>query len=276
MEILRDIGVIYYLYFRPILDVALLAFLLYESYLILMKTQAIPLIKGSLSVLIIYAVAFILNLSSLLWLLNKIAPGLFIAIAIVFQPELRKMFLKIGQGNWFKLGKKSSHDHIDSILTAAELLSEKKRGMLVVFIRNNNLKDIIDTGVRLNADLSSSLLVTIFGHDTPLHDGATIVEKGKIISSGCFLPLSDQQDIRKSFGTRHRAAIGVTEQSDAVVLIVSEETGALSLAHDSKLYYDLSRDEIIRQLAIVLDIKSILSEPKDESLSKQEKHFGKL
>lgn len=276
MEILRNILGFYSLYIRPALDVALLSFLLYKSYQILIKTQAVPLIKGTLSVLVIYAIAFVLNLSSLLWILNGIAPMLFISIAIVFQPELRKMFLKIGQGNWLKIGKKSSHSHLDSILTAAELLSEKKRGMLIVFVRNNNLKDIIETGTKLNADLSSSLLVTIFVYDTPLHDGATIVQNGNIIASGCFLPLSDQQDIRKSFGTRHRAALGVTEQTDAVVLVVSEETGALSLAYDSKLYYDLSREEIINQLELVLDIKSVISEPKDESLLKQEKYFGKL
>lgn len=276
MEIFRNILGFYSLYLRPILDVALLSFLLYKSYQILLKTQAIPLIKGILSVLVIYAAAFVLNLSSLLWILNGIAPGLFISIAIVFQPELRKMFLKIGQGNWLAIGKKPSHSHIDSILTAAELLSEKKRGMLVVFVRNNNLKDIIETGTKLNADLSSSLLVTIFIHDTPLHDGATIVQNGSIIASGCFLPLSEQQDIRKSFGTRHRAALGTTEQTDAVVLIVSEETGALSLAYDSKLYYDLNREEIIRQLELLLDIKSVSSEPKDTSLSKQEAFFGKL
>ena len=125
--------------------------------------------------------------------------------------------------------------------------------MLVVFIRQNTLKDISETGTRLNADLSSSLLVTIFGHDTPLHDGAVIIQGGRIIAAGCFLPLSEQQDIRKTFGTRHRAALGLSEETDAVILIVSEETGAISLAYDSKLYYDLTSVEITRQLENLLD-----------------------
>jgi diadenylate cyclase len=142
---------------------------------------------------------------------------------------------------------------LEAVLTAAEVLSEQKRGALVVFPRNINIKNITDTGTRLNADLSSSLIVTIFAYDGPLHDGALVVQGGKIIAAGCFLPLSDQQDIRKSFGTRHRAALGMSEQSDAIVLVVSEETGAISLAYDGKLFYDLSTIEVQRKLKELLD-----------------------
>ncbi|AGT44673.1 diadenylate cyclase CdaA [Treponema pedis] len=259
MEIIRNIAAFYSSYLKPVLDILLLAFLIYKAYQILLKTQAVQLVKGALSILVVYAAAFIFNLSTLLWLLNAIAPSIVIGVAIVFQPELRKIFLKIGQTDWLRAGKHSSHRHIDSVLTAAEILSDKRRGMLVVFMRRNNLKDIIETGTRLNAELSSSLLVTIFGHDTPMHDGASIVQNGKVVSAGCFLPLSEQQDIRKSFGTRHRAAIGVSEETDAVVLVVSEESGALSLAYDSRLYYNLTSEEIIRQLEQLLEIKTDLT-----------------
>ena len=128
--------------------------------------------------------------------------------------------------------------------------------MLVVFIRKNTLKDIVESesGTRLDARISSGLLVTIFGHDTPLHDGAVVVHGGTILAAACYLPLSEQQDIRKTFGTRHRAALGIAEQTDAVVVIVSEETGAMSLAYDSKLYYDLSSSELTRQLETLLDV----------------------
>jgi diadenylate cyclase len=139
------------------------------------------------------------------------------------------------------------------VVTAAEILSREKRGMLVVFPRRVNIKNIIDTGTRLNADISSSLIVTVFEFDTPLHDGAMIIQGGRIVAAGCFLPLSEQQDIRKSFGTRHRASLGMSEQSDAVVLVVSEETGAISLAYDTKLYYDLSPLEVTRKLRELLD-----------------------
>ena len=255
MEFIKKLGTIYAA-IQPFLDITILAFILYSAYGILVKTQAIQLLKGAIYILIVYAIAFLLKLNTLLWLLNILAPGLLIGIAIVFQPELRKIFLKIGQSDWLRLGKRSKHNHLDSVLTAAEILSNRRRGMLAVFIRRNNLKDIVETGTRLNADLSSSLLVTIFGHDTPLHDGAAIIQGGRIVAAGCFLPLSEQQDIRKTFGTRHRAALGLSEETDAVVMIVSEETGAMSLAYDSKLYYDLTSAEITRQLEGLLDLGS--------------------
>ena len=255
MEFIRHLGDLY-TGIQPLLDISILAFLLYMGYGILVKTQAVQLLKGAITLLIVYAVAFILRLNTLLWLLNILAPGLLIGVAIVFQPELRKIFLKIGQSDWLRIGKRSKHSHLDSVLTAAEILSNRRRGMLAVFIRRNTLRDIAETGTRLNADLTSSLLVTIFGHDTPLHDGASIIQGGRIVAAGCFLPLSEQQDIRKTFGTRHRAALGLSEETDAVVLIVSEETGAISLAYDSKLYYDLTSAEITRQLEGLLDLGS--------------------
>ncbi|HOT62277.1 MAG TPA: diadenylate cyclase CdaA, partial [Treponemataceae bacterium] len=239
MEYVKKLAALYGV-IQPILDIGVLAVILYLAYGVLVKTQAVQLLKGAISLLVVYAVAFILRLNTLLWLLNILAPGLLIAVAIVFQPELRKIFLKIGQSDWLRIGKRSKHDHLESVLTAAEILSNQRRGMLAVFVRRNGLKDIAETGTRLNAELSSGLLVTIFGYDTPLHDGATIIQGGRIVAAGCFLPLSEQQDIRKTFGTRHRAALGLSEETDAVVLVVSEETGALSLAYDSRLYYDLS------------------------------------
>ena len=114
-----------------------------------------------------------------------IAPGLMMAFAIVFQPELRKVFLKLGQAEWFTFGSKAKHSYVDSVLIAAEMLSKQKRGMLAVFMRRTKLDNILSTGTRLNADLSSSLLVTIFGHNTPLHDGACFIQGGKILAAGC-------------------------------------------------------------------------------------------
>lgn len=259
MDFIKNIVAAYSLV-QPLLDIAVLAFLLYLVYGVLIKTQAVQLLKGTVSLLVIYALAFILKLNTLLWLLNILAPGLLIGVAIVFQPELRKIFLKIGQSDWLRIGSRSKHSHLDSVLTAADILSKSRRGMLAVFIRRNSLKDIAETGTKLSADLSSSLLVSIFGHDTPLHDGAVIIQGGRILAAGCFLPLSEQQDIRKSFGTRHRAALGLSEETDAVVMIVSEETGAVSLAYDSRLYYDLSLSERTKQLEHLLDLAQNPSE----------------
>ena len=238
---------------RPVLDVAILAFLLYKVYDLLVKTQAVQLVKGAGLLALVYFIALLFKLTTLQWILTILAPGLFIAVAIVFQPELRKIFLRLGQGDFFRPDTKPRIGQLEAVVTAAEMLSHQKRGMLVVFPRHTNIRHVIDTGTRLNAEISSSLIVAIFEFDGPLHDGAMIIQHGKIVAAGCFLPLSEQQDIRKSFGTRHRASLGMSEQSDAVILVVSEETGAMSLAYDTKLYYNLSPLEVTRKLKELLD-----------------------
>lgn len=243
-----------YDFIRPVLDVSILTFILYKAYEIIVKTNAMQIIRAAVIVALAYAAALLLNLSTLLWLLNIIAPGLVISFAIVFQPELRKVFIKLGQNEWFSFGNRSRHTYVDSVLIAAEMLSKQRRGMLAVFMRHTKMDDIIETGTRIDADLSSSLLVTIFGHDTPLHDGACFIQSGKIIAAGCFLPLSEQYDIKKTFGTRHRAALGLSEVTDSVVLVVSEETGAISLAYDSKLHYDLTMDQLTKILENLLEL----------------------
>ncbi len=243
-----------YGFVRPVLDVGILTFLLYRAYELIVKTSSVQIIKSAVIIVLAYALALLLQLDTLLWILNVLAPGLLIAFAIVFQPEMRKMFLKLGESQWFAFGSRSKHTYVDSVLIAAEMLSKQRRGMLAVFMRHTKMDDVINTGTRLNADLSSSLLVTIFGMDTPLHDGACFIQGGKLVAAGCFLPLSEQYDIRKTFGTRHRAALGLSEVSDAVVLVVSEETGAMSLAYDSKLHYDLTVKELTKILENLLEI----------------------
>jgi diadenylate cyclase len=242
-----------YDFVRPVLDVAILAFLFYKAYELMAKTQAVQLIKGAGFLALIYGIATMLNLTTLKWILTVLAPGLFVAVAIVFQPELRKIIIRLGQGDFFRPDQKPRIGQLEVVVTAAEILSRQKRGMLVVFPRRVNIRHIIDTGTRLNADLSSSLIVTVFEFDTPLHDGAMIIQNSRIAAAGCFLPLSEQQDIRKSFGTRHRASLGMSEQSDAVILVVSEESGAISLAYESKLYYDLSPLEVTIKLKELLN-----------------------
>jgi diadenylate cyclase len=250
--------------FRGVIDIAVLAYVLYKAYGIIVKTNGIQIVRAAVVVALCYALAALLRLSTVLWILNILAPGLLSCFAVIFQPELRKIFLKLGQGNWFSFSGRSTHSYIDSVLIAADMLSKQKRGMLAVFVRHTSLEAIMDTGTRLNADLTSSLLVTIFGHDTPLHDGATVIQGGRIAAAGCFLPLSEQYDIRKTFGTRHRAALGICEQTDAVVLVVSEETGAVSLAYDSKLFYDLTMDQLTKTLETQLEIRPDVIQTEEE------------
>lgn len=247
-----------YDYLRPILDIGILAFILYKAYGVLVNTHSIQILKGVVIVALVYGAALYLKLSTLLWLLNLLAPGLLIGFALVFQPELRKLVLKLIQGDWLKFGNRTKHTYVDSVLIAAEMLSNQKRGMLAVFVRKTGLRDIIETGTKLNADLSSSLLVTIFGNDTPMHDGAVVIQGGKVVAAGCFLPLSEQYDIKKTFGTRHRAALGLSEESDAITLVVSEETGAITLCYDSKLCYDLTTSETRNILETELDLSDAI------------------
>jgi diadenylate cyclase len=242
-----------YDFIRPVLDVALLAFLLYKGYELLVKTQALQLVKGAGFLALVYGVAYLFKLTTLQWVLNILGPGLFIIVAIVFQPELRKLIMRLGQGEFFRADIRSNIGQLEAVVQAAEALSLRQRGMLVVFPRKINVSNVIETGTKINAEISSNLIVAIFEFDGPLHDGAMIIQNGKIVAAGCVLPLSEQQDIQKSFGTRHRASLGMSEQSDAVVLVVSEETGALSIAFDSNLYYDLSVMEVTRKLKELLD-----------------------
>jgi diadenylate cyclase len=241
---------------RPGLDILILTYLIYSTYRLLVKTQAIQLARGTVLLVIVYAIAFFLNLATLSWVLNLLAPGIVIAMAIIFQPELRKIFIKLGQGGFFRKGTGPRSTQLDAIMHAAEILAEKRRGALVVFARVVSLDEFIEHATKIDGEVTSALLLSIFEFDTPLHDGAVIIKEGRIAAAGCFLPLSEQQDIKRSFGTRHRAALGITETSDAIVLIVSEETGAISLAYDARLYYNLGLTVLRKRLGQLLEYSS--------------------
>ena len=240
-------------YIKPFLDVLILAFIIYKGYQILVQTRAVELIRGGITLALIYLVAFLLELKTLLWILNLFGPGIVIGVAIIFQPELRKIFTRLGQESWFKFHSRANPHHFESVLNSVEILSDKQWGALIVLSRRVGLKNFIETGTKLDAELSSSLILTLFCENTALHDGAIVIDAGRIVAAGCFLPLSEQTDIRKSFGTRHRAALGLAEETDAVVIIVSEETGAISLAYDANLLYDLSLEEVSRRLKLLFE-----------------------
>lgn len=254
---------------NSILDIAVLAFFIYMIYRILIKTRATTLLRGLVILGGVYIIATILQLSTVLMIAKQWGFVIVIVIVIVFQPELRKIFTRLARSGFLK-SSTSYSPGVDRIIDAAEILAENRRGALIVFERKVGLKDIADTGTLLNADISTNLLVTIFQHDTALHDGAVLVNNGKLSAAGCFLPLSEQSDIKKSFGTRHRAALGASESSDAVILIVSEESGAISLAYESNLYYDLSVHEIKRTLTEYLEDRNL--DP--EELDSEEGGFG--
>jgi len=239
---------------RPVLDVLMLSYLLYKSWQILVQTRAVQLIKGTAVMVAIYAVSLFLRLGTLTWILNLLVPGLVIAIAIVFQPELRKIFTRIGSREWFRLGSRAATSHLETIMGALELLSSRKRGALLVFPRRVGVKNIVQTGTVLNAELSTNLVTTVFFDGTPLHDGAMVIEGARVTAAGCFLPLSERENVLSEFGARHRAALGLAEESDAIVVVVSEENGAVSLAHDGNIRYNLPLPEIEKELRILLGL----------------------
>jgi len=257
-------------YVKMFVQVGFLAWVFYRFYEAVVQTKAQQIVRVIVVYAALYAVSYTLRLSVLTWILKGCFISLWVFICIIYQPEIRRAFSQLwsGHGRFFRLGGQSTtSDQIDSVLNACNVLVNKKRGALIVFPRRLGIKSIIDSGTKLDADISTSLILTVFDHDTPLHDGAMIIEDGRIVAAGCYLPLSEQTDIRKSFGTRHRAALGLAEESDAVVIVVSEETGAISLAYNANLYYDMDDNSIKRLVLALFSYHDITPEELQQEVS---------
>ncbi len=225
-----------------IIDILIIAFIIYKAIGFMRETRSGQLIKGLIILVVLYLLANWLNLASIKWLLTKVVDSAIIALAIIFQPELRRILERVGRT---KLANGYSGDAgeelsvcIDNVSRAAGSMQETKTGALIVFERTTQLGEIINTGTIVDAKASSSVIKNIFFPKSPLHDGAMIIRDGRIYAAGCILPLTQRDDISASLGTRHRAAIGMTENSDAIVLVVSEETGNISLVTNGELKTD--------------------------------------
>jgi diadenylate cyclase len=251
---------------RPLLDISIITVILYHLYSNIARTRAVQILRIIIITVSLYAAASFLQLTTILWFFNHFFTALIVIIAIIYQPELRRAFTRgyTGGGRLFRFGSQTTNEHIDTIINAMAVLGAKRRGALIVFPRRLGVRGVVDSGTRMNADLSSALLLTLFDHNTPLHDGAAVVQAGKIVAAGCFLPLSEQADIRRSFGARHRAALGMAEETDSVVLCVSEETGALSLAYNANLYYDLRPEAAKRMITALLNYHDVNPETIEE------------
>ena len=213
------------------------------------------LLKGILVLFLFVLLAYIFQMNTILWFVKNGLRVAAIAIVIVFQPELRRALEKIGEKNIFKsmLPFDRSLDEIDinknnKIISACQKMKEAKTGALIVIEKKTNLKEYIDTGIKIDSYISEEILINIFEHNTPLHDGAVIIRNNRIAAATCILPISESNVISKSFGTRHRAALGLSEVSDAIIIIVSEETGEISLALDSKFIESVNESELFRVL----------------------------
>ena len=232
-----------------IVDIAVVAYFLYTLYQILKNTRAATLVKGLLILLIIMMGSRWMNLHVITWLMEKSMTVILVALTVVFQPELRRALEQIGRGKWFhkggsELDETEFETMLSNVTNATVAMSRRKLGALMVFERNTGLEERIETGTAVDGLLSEALLLNIFEKDTPLHDGAVIIRGKRIVAASCLLPLTENRNLSQDLGTRHRAGIGVSEQSDAVVLIVSEETGTISIARNGELIRYLHADDV--------------------------------
>mgnify|MGYP001367799461 CR=1 FL=1 len=246
--------------FLDIVDILLVALLLYNLYLLIRYTQAMQLVKGLIVLLVARMVSKWLGLHTINWLLaNTIAIGAF-ALPVVFQPELRRTLERLGRGKLFGkpvtvLGEEEAEELIDALTKSIVVLSKNKIGALIILERHTGLNDYIENGVKIEGYVSAEFLINIFIPNTPLHDGAVIIRGNRVMAAGCLLPLSENPDIAKELGTRHRAAIGVSEQNDAFAIIVSEETGIISVAEGGRIQRYLDKDILREKLEPLLKTK---------------------
>lgn len=225
---------------RDILDVVIISYIFYRLILLIRGTRAEQLVKGLIVLLIALFVSNLLGLRTINWLLQGLMTMSLVAIPIIFQPELRRALEQLGRGRLFQRALYDFEDEdwrevLEELLKAIPVMVKKKIGALIVLERETGLKDIIETGIRIDGVTTAELLINIFMPRSPLHDGAVIIRGKAVAAAGCFLPFTENPNLSKELGTRHRAGIGITEISDAIVIIISEETGVISFAHNGKL-----------------------------------------
>ncbi len=234
------------------LDILLVALLIYQVLTMIRGTRAAPMLAGLVVVAITFYLARIGELTTLNWVVSHFLPYLVFALIVVFQSEIRHVLADLGRRFTFLHGSSSESDSYDDIVLAANLFSQHQTGALIVIEREIGLRTHIESGVPLDARLSYDLLATIFRPSAPLHDGAVIVQKDRVAAAACFLPLSMNPLLSTQLGTRHRAGIGITEETDAIAVICSEETGAISLAIGGQIERDLTVEQLRERLSTEL------------------------
>jgi len=247
--------------FKPadFFDIVIVAFVIYQLLGFINKTRAGQLARGIVIIVIVYAIAYSLNMRMVSWIMQNVAQIAFLAIVIIFQPEIRRALEQMGQTDkWVSRLFHTRHNDptlrgkwrtaITAICDATERLSETHTGALIVLERRTNLSEIIRTGTQINSDVNPEILSTIFYEGTALHDGAVIIEDGMLKAAGCVLPLSNNLELGKDMGTRHRAGLGIAENSDAIAIIVSEETGIISLAKNGVMIRHVDRQNLYMRL----------------------------
>ncbi|MFJ8263534.1 diadenylate cyclase CdaA [Rummeliibacillus sp. NPDC094406] len=235
-----------------IIDILLVWLVFYNILTLIRGTKAVQLLKGIFVIVIIRIITVYLGLTTLGWMTQQVIEFGFLAIIIIFQPELRRALEQLGRGKLFARSNLQEEEEqarlISAMSKSVSYMAKRRIGALISIERETGLNDYIETGIPMFSEISSELIINIFIPNTPLHDGAVIVQKNKVAAAACYLPLSESPFISKELGTRHRAAIGISEVTDAVTIIVSEETGAISLTINGDLHRDLSIEEFESRL----------------------------
>lgn len=232
-----------------VIDILLVALIIYEVLVMIRGTRAAPMLAGLAAVAVAFYLARIGELITLNWLVSHMLPYVVFALIVVFQSEIRHVLSDVGRRVSFLRGSATEGDSYDDIVLAANLFSQHQTGALVVIEREIGLRTYIESGVAMDAKLSYDLLATIFRPSAPLHDGAAIIQKDRLAAAACFLPLSMNPVLSTQLGTRHRAGIGITEETDAIAVIVSEESGAISIAVGGKIERDLTVEQLRDRLS---------------------------
>ncbi len=256
-----------------IIDILVIAFVIFKCVDFFKKSRAGQLMKGVFILFVVFLVAEWLDLVSLKWLLNKVIDSALIFAAIIFQPELRRVLERVGRGQIGGKGKAFDEREntlrcIDAVCKSCASMQEQKIGALIVFERSTLLSEIADTGTFVDAQASSQLISNVFYPKSPLHDGALLLRDGRMLSAGCILPLTSSDNVNSSLGTRHRAAIGISESSDAAVVVVSEETGIISIAVNGEIKRNYNMITLHEELTRLLFV--------DENGNSDDNFFGKV
>lgn len=249
---------------RDLVDILIVAFIIYQVLMLIRGTRAVQLVIGLGVLFAAYLVSLWLGLYTLQWLLSYVGLVVPIALLILFQPELRRMLEQIGRGGVSVMGfaplqldREAAIRLVNDLARVARVLGARKIGALIVLERQVGLQDFIETGIQMDAVVTVQLLITVFFPNTPLHDGALVIRGNRVVAAGCLLPLTERPGLSRALGTRHRAALGITEETDAVAVVVSEETGTISLAQEGRLSRGLTEEELkVALLALLSPLPS--------------------
>ena len=234
-----------------LIDILVIWFLIYELLILIRGTRAVQLFRGILIIILVKVVSWYIGLSTVSWLMDQVINWGVIAIVVIFQPEIRRGLEHLGRGSFFRAhqtANETEEEMIKQLDQAIQYMSKRRIGALISIQMNTGLEEYIETGIPLDADISGALLINTFIPNTPLHDGAVIIKDNRIAVAAAYLPLSDSKLIPKELGTRHRAAVGISEVTDALTIVISEETGEVSITKDNELIRNMSQNDYLKFL----------------------------